>query len=773
MKRLFAVNVSAAAGVFVLSVLCGPGWAITSKVTSQSSSQDFSKGKAKNVVIGSRGTLELGRQWERLTQDFNDVWSINSVVVSGGKIYFGTSPNGGIYRWSLGKCEEIYSARRPSEEHKGKATGEKAADVNESVKGAETDANESVKVVAAENTVANEHIFAMATDISGRLLAGISGRRCALCRLEKNELRVIFEPNEAKYIFAICVAKDGRIFLGTGPQGKIYELNSDGGDGRVIYSSSDKNILSLAAASDGTILAGTDTRGLVYRIEPDSGSAEVLYDSEQQEVTSLLVDDKDEIYAAATSAQVVEAQKKYARQVPFAGRPEEAGGDEQGDEAGKAPLQLKIANMGKDNQTEAREEKSRRKPPKPTEVSHIYKISREGFVTDVFAQAAVLFALAQEGDTLLVGTGNEAELYSVDPAAEVSAVIYKDEQASQITAVTVSGDEIYIGTANPAKLIKIGGGFAKEGTYTSDLVDASQPADWGKLQIEADIPQGCKVTAEARSGNVDDANDPTFSQWTKGVEVKGPVQLGCPTGRYCQYRLTLVSDEGLHSPVIREVAVASTVANLAPNVEEVTVERITKSDKQGWFEVKCKAQDDNGDTLIYRIDFRKLGRSRWIELAKDVEQPSYEWDGRTVEDGRYEIRVTASDERSNSPQTALTASRVSDPVVVDNTGPAIEIRSAGGETKTDKPVEIHGNKAVVKLAAVDQLSVIGELAYTLDSDTDWKTAVPDDLVYDTTAEAFTISLDKLEAGEHVLAFRAKDDVGNTTYKTVELDVSAN
>ena len=58
------------------------------------------------------------------------------------------------------------------------------------------------------------------------------------------------------------------------------------------------------------------------------------------------------------------------------------------------------------------------------------------------------------------------------------------------------------------------------------------------------------------------------------------------------------------------------------------------------------------------------------------------------------------------------------------------------------------------------------------SNTDWKIAVPQDLVYDTTQEEFSIMLEGLEPGEHVLALRAKDALGNTTYKTVELDVKA-
>jgi hypothetical protein len=765
MRRFITTNIAfrLAGSIFCLFCIIEAASAVTSKVTHHSTAEELLKGKTEDIVISSKGTLQLGRKWERLTKDFNDIWSINSIVPSGGKIYIGTSPNGAIYRYSLGKIEQVYSALPNKDKPALKQT-----DVNEA-----NDVNEVGEVVEGDQQLANEHIFAMTTDISGRLLVGISGRRCALCRLEANELRTIFEPNEAKYIFAIGVANDGTIYLGTGPQGRIYSLSSAGQDAKVVYDSGDKNILSLAIADDGSILAGSDTRGLVYKIDPDTSSARVLYDSDQPEITALWVTKQGEIYAAATSAQVVAAQRQFARQVPLAGRPETVS-EEEPDEssAGGGATQLKIANTNKSGRDEGRPEGPSRKPPKPQMVSHLYKISAEGFVTDVFAEAAVLFNLAQQGQQLLLGTGNEAELFTVDPTTEDSAVIYKDQQASQITALTVVGEEIYIGTANPAKLIRLGEGFAEEGAYTSDLVDASQPADWGKLQIEADIPQQCKVTAVSRSGNVKDVNDPTFSDWTEAVEVKAPVQLRCPMGRFCQYKLILSTADGSYSPVVREVAVASTIPNLAPNVQEVTVGRSDKPDKQGWFEIKYKAEDDNGDTLIYEIDFRKLGRQGWIELAKDVEQPSYEWDGRTVEDGRYEIKVTASDERSNSTAAKMTASRVSESVVVDNTGPAVEIHSVGGKTALATPVEIHGDEADIKLAAVDQFSAIGEVSYTVDSNTQWKAAVPQDLVYDTTEEKISIELEELKVGEHVVSIRAKDSVGNTTYRSIELNVMA-
>jgi len=731
--------------------------AVSSKITRHASSADLLKGKAEKLVIGSRGTIQLGRAAETPVEefeDFNDVWSINSIVVSGGAVYFGTSPNGGIYKFSLNKLSKIY----PLDEDNNPAQNKSNA----------KDKNNGKKVEAEEH-LSNEHIFALATDLSGRLLAGMSGKNCRLCRFEAEKMETIYEPNDATYIFAIATDDNGNIFLGTGPEGKVYQLNPSGKKAQLIYDSLDKNILSLAVGKDGYLYAGSDSRGLVYKIDPSSKEATVLYDSELPEITALLLtDDSTEsgLYAAATSAKIVQTQTQFAAQMPSTGRPDAKTAKSNSTGSSEGGKKLKIANTKKPGAGKPGGQPPVRKGTKPGEASHIYKVTKDGFVNDIFSEKMVFFCLAPENGKLLVGSGNNAQLFSIDPATEQQAVIYEDEQATQVTAIAAADDDVYLGTSNPAKLIKLGTGFASEGTYTSDLVDAGQPAKWGKLQLDADIPRGCTVKLACRSGNVKDVNDPTFSQWSELLEVDEPTQLECPLGRFCQYKLVLQSLDGDNSPLIREIAVASTVPNLAPKVDSVTVARLATAGKVGTFKISFRAKDDNSDKMIYTIDMRKLDRTNWIELKEKLEAASYEWNGKTVEDGRYEIRVTASDERSNTTATKLTGSRISDPVVVDNTGPVVK-------NITSSALKDNGQYRIFEIIVQDELSAIGKLEYTIDSNDDWIGTVPNDLVYDTLDENFTIKIDAeedLPKGDHILTIKVIDALGNTTYKTVDVNI---
>jgi hypothetical protein len=103
---------------------------------------------------------------------------------------------------------------------------------------------------------------------------------------------------------------------------------------------------------------------------------------------------------------------------------------------------------------------------------------------------------------------------------------------------------------------------------------------------------------------------------------------------------------------------------------------------------------------------------------------------------------------------------VSDEVVVDNTPPSI----------VKYKLEKTGKKVTIKFTVSDELSAIGKVEYTVDSDANWIGTVPDDLIYDTTSEDFTIVVEKLSAGQHIISLKLADAVGNTAYKTYEINI---
>ncbi|MHC4236789.1 MAG: flagellar hook assembly protein FlgD [Planctomycetota bacterium] len=706
--------------------------AVTTTIVRHQAAADFTGGEAEHVIVDSSGTLRLARQ--SIEADcgtlLDDAWSVHSILTDpDGVLYLGTGPDAGVIRYADGQAQQIY----PPE----------PADSNE----------------LSASTIRNEHVFAMGLDVAGRLLIGLSGRQGKLVRLG-GEPEVIFEDDRVQYIFAIAADADDNIYLGTGPEGLIFRLSPFGLNPEVIYDAKDKNILSLAV-HDGMVYAGSDERGLVYKIDPALKRARVLYDSQQNEVPAIVIDDSGVVYAVSTSAQAAQVQLKATgislKKEP--GRPDNGG------ENSDSPTVDSLNTANNDKDKNERKEKPPVQPPSPPAAKvagHVYRISPDGFVTDIFSEIAVLYSLIQTEETLWLGTGNKGQFFSIDPRTEQRAIAFEDAISSQVTSAVVGFDgAIYLGLSNPARLVRMEESLVSTGTFESALIDAGQPARWGKLQIEADIPEGCHILMACRSGNVNDPNDATFSDWSEPVVLTKATPLDCPVGRFCQYRLILSANaENRRSPVVREVSVAHVIPNLAPNVVSVKAGRSRDKNKPHSIDIAFSVKDENKDTLEYTLAFRKAGRSVWIPLKDELDKPQFQWDGRTVEDGRYEVRVTANDRKSNTPETTLTGSRISDVFVIDNSAPEL--------VRAD--VRVEGSMVLVDLLVEDSYSVLGSVRYTIDSNEKWVTALPDDLVYDTLSETFTIRTEELSCGEHVIAFSIADDLGNTRYKTYEVTI---
>lgn len=710
-------------------VTVSSGLAVTSVITRHNSGTDFLPGETDQTVVSSTGTIRLAPPIKEVDTGnwLDNVWSIHAMMVDeDGAIYLGTGPDAKVLRYGAGLIQQVYPVEDKSPE--------------------------------ADSDIANRHVFAMGKDLAGRLLVGVSGEKGRLIRLTKESPEVVFEDERVCYIFAIAQDDDNNVYLGTGPEGLIFKLDPFCQNAEVLYDAQDNNILSLTV-SNGMVYAGGDQRGLIYKIDPATKRATVLYDTDQDEITSLVVDGEGNLYAAATSAAAAMLQLK-AKSTAMKNAPGRPDSDDDIEDIAESTA-LNTANGDDDKQkSESKPAQPAPKPASAKAAGHIYRITPDGFVTDVFSEVAVFYDLLNFDGKLWLGTGNQGQLFTVDPGTEEKAVYYEDETSSQITSMLTAGEDLYMGLSNPPRLVKMAKGFTSRGVYTSALTDAGQPARWGKLQIAAVIPEDCEILMASRSGNVKEPNDPTFSDWTADVAVTDAIDLGCPLGRFCQYRLTLTSGDTAASPEIREVAAASVIPNLAPKISAVKLQRSRDKQKPFVQDIGFAASDGNNDTLEFSLEFRKLGRTVWIPLTDELDKNRYEWDSRTVEDGRYEIRVTADDYKSNSATTALTGSRVSDPVVIDNTAPEI----------TASKVTVDGHTAVLTLTGEDAFTVIGKVQYTVNSNEKWIATLPNDFVYDTRNEAFTIELSDLDSGEHVIAVAISDDLENTRFQTFEVTI---
>jgi hypothetical protein len=335
-----------------------------------------------------------------------------------------------------------------------------------------------------------------------------------------------------------------------------------------------------------------------------------------------------------------------------------------------------------------------------------------------------------------------------------------------------------MGMANVGSIATMSSGFAAKGTYTSAVLDATQISRFGKVHLHGSLPAGTSLTIASRSGNVKEPTEKGWSNWSDETTAEEYLPVKSPSARFLQYRLTFESKDGTASPVVDDVSVAYQTPNLPPQVKSVRIvgnpdtgnggqpnatagdvdlRRVQPTPKQI---ITWEATDPNGDALLYSVYFRRLPSGPWILLKDKIGESTIEWDTRNVADGRYDVRVVASDANANPPGEGKTAGRVSDPIVVDNTPPVI------GDLKwTQKEVA-----AKVDFNIVDETSTVAACDFIIDSNRDWQMVLPVDNIFDSPEETVSFTTPGLKPGQHQITLRATDAKGNQAFQTLFVNI---
>jgi hypothetical protein len=313
---------------------------------------------------------------------------------------------------------------------------------------------------------------------------------------------------------------------------------------------------------------------------------------------------------------------------------------------------------------------------------------------------------------VVVGTGDDAALYRLDPEHGRPALLASFDEA-EVLSILPHGDRLVVSTADPARLYELGASLETAGSATSEARDAGAEAVWSRLRWRGDIPSGTGVAFETRTGNTRNP-DATWSDW-RATETSGDGSFAArsPAARFFQWRLKLKGG-GTTTPRVTAVTTSYREVNLPPEVTTVDVSgkgselfaggegrtrgvrrklpsgvevdytlpgdraadgQVSPLEAQwalGLRSASWAASDPNGDQLTFDLYYRPVEGDRWSLLAEDLEGLVYTWDASVFPDGKYRIRVVASDEADNPDGDALTDERMSHAFDVDNTPPEVD-----------------------------------------------------------------------------------------------------
>jgi hypothetical protein len=605
-------------------------------------------------------------------------------------------------------------------------------------------------------------IQAIAIDRQDRVYAATSPDGKVYRVDSAGKIETFYDP-KAKYIWALAFSRSGDLFVATGDQGEIHRV-TPAGAGSVFFKTEEAHARSLAVDASNNLIVGTDPSGLILRITP-AGEGFVLYQSPKREITAVAVAPDGSIYAAGAGAKQTSVLAPPPPTQPAP--PPPAPGTITIAAARPAPPTLAVAG------------------PPVTTGSEIYRIQSDGYPRRVWSHAQdVVYAITFDAQgRAIAGTGNRGAIYRID--SDHSFTRLMTLASTQVTGFCGSPDgKIFAVTGNIGKVFSIGPQMESSGTFESDVFDAGAFTYWGRLSAEPTGPVGQAVSPavsfETRSGNLSRTQQ-NWSPWAK-LDAGRVVS---PAARFVQFKATLSGTSELS-----EVDIAYLMKNVAPVIEQVDITPanykfpapsaaasttppsltlpplgrnkpanapLTINDSgsspaltwsKGQIGARWLATDDNGDTLAFKVEIRGVNETGWKLLKDKLRDRYYSWDSTAFPDGKYVVRVTASDVPSNPPDQTLSSMLTSDPFLIDNTAP--EITGLSGSAS--------GTRIDVRFHAKDALSTIGKAEYSINGG-DWIVVEPVTRLTDSQEEDYRMSIERTP-GETTIAVRVSDEFEN-------------
>lgn len=723
----FRLRLAASLIVFSIAALAGG-----SAVWESHTYEDFLKGRFEGVALTRDGRLVLAPTLETVA-DTGDagIWALTSTP--DGTVYFAGGHRGRLWRYRAGgKPEIVWQSPQPE-------------------------------------------IFALASDSRGRVFAATSPNGKVFL-VENGKATEYFDPKSV-YIWSLKAAPDGTLYAGTGDQGKVFRITGPQ-QGEVYYESGQTHVTALGLDAQNRLLAGTEPNGILYRIE-SQGKAFALYDAALQEIRSIVAGPKGDIYVAALGSSQAQKLVQGAITPATANAP-----------AGVVTTSITVTAEADAKAQSGIEVKPKADAPKPTataapetqtavapvdipgvEKAAIYRISAQGQVEPVWSskEENILDLILQDGE-ITFSTDRQGRIYRLSNL--LSSALLLETREGETTRLALAGGGLLAATSNGGKLLRVGQ-TGKQGRYISPVHDAAASARWGRI----DWRGTGSPTFRTRSGN-SARPDTTWSDWSAPISDPANNQIPSPPAKYIQWLADLPPGGSVDSvslsyqapntrPNLRSIQVLQQWAPLpakqiaaspsssaysvtvtdtgetAPSTSSGTPTQVVPRSGKPQLLISWQADDPDGDQLLYRLECRAEGESRWIELRKDIAENTILEDAERFPDGRYRFRVTATDAPSNQPGETRLAELASPPVLIDLTPPRVAAKAEG---------------RVVVVEAADSASPLRRAEASVDGGP-WIPLEASDGVVDGRTETFRFQ-PASPAGELSIVVRVIDAAGN-------------
>jgi WD40 repeat protein len=698
--------------------------------------EDFLAGELEGFAITSRGELRVAPAMRKVAS-FTDPFVLSQTTTPNGDRFFGTGNDGKVYRLRGEELKLLFTAGEPE-------------------------------------------IYAVAF-ANGSLLVGSSPNgKVYKVDPESGAQSVFFDPQQA-YIWSLLPLSGGDVAIATGVDGKLFRVGANG-QGKVLYDAADTHIRSIAERNDGTILAGASGKGRIYSVAKD-GSARALFDSPLNEISSMYVDAKGIGWAAAAS-NVLPSSAPAKSQGKGSGAQQQQGGASTSTQGSSGEQKKEGEGSGTVEVSFSFDDSSSAAAASQSGTAEVYRIDADGFVQTVrkFEREMVYAVNGTSDGRVLLATGPNGRIYELtgNELALIGAVPEK-----QIVSISSANNATLVTTTNAGAVYRMETRGSANPEFRSAAKDVERFSRFGNYRIEGRNLAAGNVAISFRSGNTR-TPDGTWSAWTTPqAALEG--NISAPPARYVQWKLTM--QKAGADAAIDGVTVAYINRNIAPQIEAISVQdpavifissaypsapqvvEATNPDEYGIFTsldsprdraaadqgkrmfrkgfrtVAWRASDENGDALRYTLSFRRKGSDRWLRLRQNMEETQLNFDTSQLPDGRYELRLVATDANDN-PDASLNDEKDGVEFDIDNTPPKIAVAENGSS---------------VSVRITDELSPVGRVEYSADAEK-WIRLTPNDGIADSRDETFT--LDRAAVNGKFVIVRAVDGQYNVGTSSV-------
>jgi hypothetical protein len=589
-----------------------------------------------------------------------------------------------------------------------------------------------LKGLVKEGKDATSSVSVMRTISQDRIVVGYSG----------SGVIGILKPGNFDAIPLLCklpvrgvwdlVESDGFLYAATWPLGQIYRINLSNASYEIWAQIKDTNVRSLCW-SKGRLLAGGGDSGNLYEIKGKE-KVETIHHFEEESIQRI-VDKKDGLVVAVNRLRTQSDEKKDESYQKYYKKltdlPQGFGIDEK---MPPPPDQMRatVANLasgalylvGKD-----------------------YRIDRLASLKDEH----ILDARVDGDGRIYIATGPKGRVYMVRGAASEERELWTVQEFDYVNATAVvirdGSPRAFLAAGNEAAAFIRSDKQTRSGSFRTRNYTSGRPARWGALTW-----RGSGVRVYTRNGH----SPKPDSTWTKWMERKNgiaPEKLN-KAWSFAQIRIDMVGKGEFYGFTWR-----FTEKNQRPIITSLMVgdRELTKSGPQR--QITWEANDPNNDKLEYRIAVREESSSVWQDVngSKSLTEAKFPLPLAQLPDGRYHLRITASDAPSNY-ESPLASSRISPLFVVNNGRPEI------------KGLNYDQASARLNATVSDRLSIITDLAISVDGG-EWRSIPSADGILDERQEEVRVALPGIVAGNHSVALRAIDEAGNESVAQITASFS--